>query len=1217
MKRTKQRSFLISVYLFAAVAVVALAVTAAVPGGASDGADPPPAVPTGLATTVSHDLVTLSWDDPGDDTISGYVILRRDKAVHPRGTFVTLAPNTGTAATTYIDASIDPERRYVYRVKAVNAAGTSDRSTWVRAYTPVAPAKSPALPARPRGLTTEPSHDTVALSWNDPADGTVTGYVILRRDKDVHPRGTFQTINADTGTAATSYLDATAEPERRYVYRIKAVNSHGYSTISSWARGYTPAAPPAVGDAVNKVPENGTPPGPGTRANVSEGGTDLPADATTTGQVDVGGTVTGTIGSSGDNDWFRVELEAGTRYQIDLEGSQTGRGTVLDPVINGVRDADGDAIDGTLNDDSGLGFNARTVFTPTASGTHYIDMRAAEQSDTGIYTLSVIVLGANGVSESALDFPAAISTTGRVEVGGSATGNLGTADDVDWFGVDLEADDYYRIDLEGMDSGRGTQPDPSLEVRDGAGVLIASNDDTLVNFNSALIFGPTVTGTYYLGALSAESDAAGTYTLSVTEFETRTAEDGGTDFAEFCAATTGRVDVGGSSTGAIEPVDDIDAFSVVLDAGKTYVFDLEGSTTAGDLTNPSLQLFNAENFELRRDDDGGDGLNSRIEFMAVTSGLYCLRVSSQSTASVDAGTYTLSVRDTTVVTPPPDDPVTPPPDDSVTPPPDDAVTPSAALLLGNFGQGTFFDDVEVGRGIDWAQGFTTGSSPGGYRLSSVELDVVTLAASRSDVTVALWSATGDDPAEPDASVAVLAHSTGTWVVGVNAFDAPAGTELDPDTTYFVQMAYNSPAEPSLVLNSTVSASVEGAPDWSLGDTHGRDSRSDMWRNYGAQPFVFRINGSEAVAPAVITEVTVTSSPGPGGIYGAGDIIEITVTFSEAVSVTGDPVFEFCVGDRECRTGNDPPSRRRAVLSSGSGTDMLVFAYVVGSDDDADRDTDGIWIGDHTRTLKGDAGDAIQSVATGNDAVLDHERLGTQSDHRVDGSLPGNSHGHQEFTHSHTHFNDGKRYYTQDYPDHTHRFHAHPNTDNDHPTWMRPGRHVHHEQQRPMGVFVGPDTRMHDNFAHTHICRDITPSCNSGDNFFSGSYGGVLPREVTHSHADSEPGHRYDWPDLTADGNRPAQGEPYVGWGAWRVAVGTTLSVDMWRVTDPDGMAGAALRYQWLAGYAEIPGATGAAYTVTAADVGKTVRVRVSFTDDAGNEEVLRSRNTLTAIAGGQ
>ena len=83
--------------------------------------------------------------------------------------------------------------------------------------------------------------------------------MILRRDKDVHPQGTFQTITADTGSAATAYTDDTAQPERRYVYRIKAINAHGRSDISSFVRAHTPAAgdaatepSPAAGDAATE-----------------------------------------------------------------------------------------------------------------------------------------------------------------------------------------------------------------------------------------------------------------------------------------------------------------------------------------------------------------------------------------------------------------------------------------------------------------------------------------------------------------------------------------------------------------------------------------------------------------------------------------------------------------------------------------------------------------------------------------------------------------------------------------------------------------------------------------------------------------------------------------------------------------------------------------------------------------------------------------------------
>ena len=204
----------------------------------------PPAQPTGLSATVSHDTVTLTWDNPNDDSITGYVILRRDKDIHQEGTFVSVAPDTGTAETTYIDASIEPERRYVYRIKAISAHGLSEISSWVRAYTPAVPEPAPEVPARPTGLSAAVSHDTVSLSWANPDADGITGYVILRRDKDLQPEeGTFFTVTPDTGSAATTYTDDTVEPEKRYVYRIKAINAHGLSEISGWVRAYSPAAP--------------------------------------------------------------------------------------------------------------------------------------------------------------------------------------------------------------------------------------------------------------------------------------------------------------------------------------------------------------------------------------------------------------------------------------------------------------------------------------------------------------------------------------------------------------------------------------------------------------------------------------------------------------------------------------------------------------------------------------------------------------------------------------------------------------------------------------------------------------------------------------------------------------------------------------------------------------------------------------------------------------
>ena len=99
---------------------------------------------------------------------------------------------------------------------------------------------------------------------------------------------------------------------------------------------------------------------------------DFSANILTDGGVAVGGTATGDIESSGDRDWFAVELVAGRTYTIDLRGSRTDDGTLRDPYLRGIHDAEGNLISGTTNDDGGEGYNSRITFTATESGTYYI-----------------------------------------------------------------------------------------------------------------------------------------------------------------------------------------------------------------------------------------------------------------------------------------------------------------------------------------------------------------------------------------------------------------------------------------------------------------------------------------------------------------------------------------------------------------------------------------------------------------------------------------------------------------------------------------------------------------------------------------------------------------------------------------------------------------------------------------------------------------------------
>ena len=96
-------------------------------------------------------------------------------------------------------------------------------------------------------------------------------------------------------------------------------------------------------------------------------------------------------------------------------------------------------------------------------------------------------------------------------------------------------------------------------------------------------------------------------------------------------------------------------------------------------------------------------------------------------------------------------------------------------------------------------------------------------------------------------------------------------------------------------------------------------------------------------------------------------------------------------------------------------------------------------------------------------------------------------------------------------------------------------------------------------------------------------------------------------------NNEATGAPSI---SGTVQVGETLTADTSGIADADGLTNATLSYQWLADDDAIVGATGSAYTLADADEGKTVKVRVSFTDDGGNEETLTSAAT-EAVAGNE
>ena len=455
--------------IFAAIAALILAITGLAlpyyPAEAQDASAP--AKPTGLTSNVSHDSVTLTWNDPQDNTIDGYVILRRDKAIHEEGVFIPVEDNTNSADTTHTDDTVEPSRKYVYRIKAINAAGLSEISSWVRAYTP---------PAKPTGLSASESHDQVVLTWDDPNDDSITGYVILRRIPGVDPEGQFSELVSNTGTDAITYTDDTVAAEIRYTYRIKAINEHGTSERSRWSHIDTPAAP-----AEQTNGESASPP---TRTEPEDG--DFADSTATTGLAAVGESIVGRIETAGDVDWILVSAEPGHWFTITLTGYGEGDHTALEtPYQQAYHQPDGSllAAEYALNKGQPTCSADCVHVKVSQGGSRFVAVASRNHDNTGSYRLTVTLEraheGVDGGVDLALDVSDSVDTRGFLRMltpqefpGFNPAWNrlFGaiTPQDADWYRIDLQAGRAYRFAL------RETQSDLRLRLRDSGGTIIGS-----------------------------------------------------------------------------------------------------------------------------------------------------------------------------------------------------------------------------------------------------------------------------------------------------------------------------------------------------------------------------------------------------------------------------------------------------------------------------------------------------------------------------------------------------------------------------------------------------------------------------------------------------------------------------------------------------------------------------------------------------------------------
>lgn len=327
------------------------------------------------------------------------------------------------------------------------------------------------------------------------------------------------------------------------------------------------------------------------------------ATTATSGTVTVGGSVTGTIDSASDADWYGVSLVGGNAYSITLQGVSSNNGSLVDPLISGVYNAAGAFIPYTFNDD--LNTRDATInFIPTASGNYYIAAEGAGTS-TGTFRLTVTQAGAEVAGSTATDATLAI--------GGSATVSINQAYDHDWYRVTLAAGTTYQFTL----SGTGINAYPGIfGIYDAAGTYLEGYAPAVGDGSTATastIFTPSVSGTYYVDAYSFITS---NYTLNAAQI----AGDIG-----ITPATASSVAVNDSVNGTIGSVHDIDWYGVSLTAGYAYTVLMQGAGSGnGTLVDPLISgIYNASGVVIPNtyaDDNAGN--DAALNFRPTTSGTY-------------------------------------------------------------------------------------------------------------------------------------------------------------------------------------------------------------------------------------------------------------------------------------------------------------------------------------------------------------------------------------------------------------------------------------------------------------------------------------------------------------------------------------------------------------------------------------------------------------------
>ena len=1042
-----------------------------------------PGAPTGLTATASGSTaINLSWTAPGStggSAITGYKI---ESSSDGGSSWSDLVANTSNTTTTYAHTGLAAGDTRHYRVSAINANGAGDPSNVDSATTDA------TVPGAPTGLTATASGATaIDLSWAAPAStggSAITGYKI-----EVSPNGTdtWTTHLADTTNTNTTYAHTGLAASTTRHYRVSAINTIGTSAASN------------VDDATTGAGTNTPATGAPTITGTAQVGQTLTAG--TTAIMDAEGLTT----PSYTYQWIRVATD---NSETNIASATASTYTLVDA-------------------DLGTTVKVRVSFTDDASNAETL-------------TSNVSVIIARPANTAATGKP---GITGTAQVGQTLTATVGTSADVDGlpnpFLTDVNTSfQWIRVATDNTETNiaSATASTYTLVAADlGTTIKVTVGfvdyydyDETLTSDATAAVAAstntpatgaPTITGTAQVGqtltaGTTAIMDADGLTSVSYTYQWIRV--DGGTETnisgATASTYTLVAADQGKTIKVRVSFTDDASnaetltstATAVVSAAPNTLPSASDGTVTTNEDT---ARTFAAADFNFLDTDPGDTLSNVRIVTLPAS------------------GKGTLALSGT-------------------------PVTANQVVAATNIGTLTYTPPANA-NGTGYAS-FTFKVSDGTAESAADYTMTITVTAVNDAPTVA--TAIPDQPA-----------TAGTAF----SYAFPANTFSDADT------------------GDTLTYAATKADGATL----------PAWLSFAAGTRTF--SGTPQAADVGTVAVKVTASDGNGG--SVSDTFDITVSAAGDTTpptLTSATVFEGGVFinlqfSENMLQSNLPSTTTFTVTAAGSA----VTVYTVQPAVFPATPPNAFWIlvrptiqqgqvvvVTYTDPTAGDDGNAIQNTA-GNDAatfttgmdgvpaVTNNSITNTPATGAP--TITGTAQVGQTLTAGTTAIMDADGLTSVSY---TYQ-------------WIR--------------TAAGVDTNISEATASTHtlVAADQGKTIKVTVSFTDdASNAETLTSAATAA--------------VSAAANTPATGAPTITGTA---QVGQTLTAGTTAIMDANGLTSVSYTYQWIRVATDntetnIASATASTYTLVAADQGTTIKVKVSFTDDASNAETRTSAATAAVSA---